>query len=344
MSRNLNTTAAIGAVSYHLPETKLTNFQIAEECGEWDAEKILAKTGVAVRSIAGEGECASDLGVAAAKSLFDQGLSSAEEIDFLLFCTQCPDYVMPPTACLVHYRLRLRAECGAVDLNLGCSGWVYGLAVAKSLIETGTAKNVLLITAETYSKFINRRDRSARTIFGDGAAATLIRGTDSEDELIGPFVFGTDGSGAPDIIIPAGGFRHPASPESAVEKCDQSGNWRSDNDFYMNGPEVFNFAIRAVPRAVRQLLQRWGRPITEVDQFIFHQASRFMLEHLRNKLKIPSDKFWLNLENLGNTVSSTIPIALESAKKTGVVRAGDNVAVVAFGVGYSWSAAMLKIT
>ncbi|MEP6913753.1 MAG: ketoacyl-ACP synthase III [bacterium] len=336
--------AAIQGISSYLPDRKLTNAQLAEEFGDWDAAKILDKTGIAVRSIAAADECASDLGVAAATRLFESGACSATDVDFLLFCTQSPDYIMPTTACLLQDRLGLRTDCGGMDFNLGCSGFVYGLALAKGLIEAGTAANVLLITAETYSKFINPRDRSVRTIFSDGAAATFINSVDSDEQLIGPFVFGTDGSGGQEVVIPAGGLRCPLNAESAIEKEDQSGNWRSERNLYMNGPEVFNFAIRTVPRAIEQLLGKWGRGMDEVDYFIFHQANRFMLEHLRNKLKIPPDKFWIDLENYGNTVSSTIPIALESAKKMGAIRVGDNVAVIGFGVGYSWGAAMVRIS
>jgi 3-oxoacyl-[acyl-carrier-protein] synthase-3 len=337
--------AAIEAIFSFLPRQKLTNEQLEREFGgDWSADKIFAKTGVAVRSIAAEGECASDLGVEAATRLFESGCCSPGDIDFLLFCTQSPDYVMPTTACLIQDRLKLRTDCGALDFNLGCSGFVYGLALARSLIEAGTATKVLLITAETYSKFINPKDRSVRTIFGDGAAATLIMAKQSERELIGPFVFGTDGSGAQAVIIPAGGFRHPLTAESSIEKEDRSGNRRSERNMYMNGPEVFNFALQTVPRSLKQLLSKSDRRMEEVDYFIFHQANQFMLERLRDKLKIPADKFWIDLAMCGNTVSSTIPIALEKARAQQAIKPGDNVAIIGFGVGYSWAAAMIQIS
>jgi 3-oxoacyl-[acyl-carrier-protein] synthase-3 len=230
-----------------------------------------------------------------------------------------------------------------MDFNLGCSGFVYGLALAKSLIETGLVNNVLLITAETYSKFINLKDRSVRTLFSDGAAATLVSSVTSDIELIGPFVFGTDGRGAQDIIIPAGGLRRPPTPESEIERQDRSGSWRSERNLYMNGGEVFNFALRRVPRALEDLLSRWGQGMEEVDYFIFHQANKFMLERLRHKLKIPSDKFWIDMETYGNTASSSIPIALERAREKEAIKSGDKVAILGFGVGYSWAAAMIRI-
>ena len=165
--------AALKAIASYLPAGTLTNEELAQELGGWDAPRILEKTGIAVRHIAAANECASDLGVGAAKRLFDKGACAPADIDFLLFCTQGPDYFLPTTACLVQDRLGLRLDCGALDFNQGCSGFVYGLSLAKSLIETGQVANVLLITAETYSKFINRRDRSVRTIFGDGAPPPL---------------------------------------------------------------------------------------------------------------------------------------------------------------------------
>ncbi|HKP37568.1 MAG TPA: ketoacyl-ACP synthase III [Pyrinomonadaceae bacterium] len=336
--------AAWLATSYYLPTQKLTNTQLAIEFGDWGAAKILEKTGIAVRSIAHPDECASDLGVAAAEKLFATQVCSPSEIDFLMFCTQTPDFFMPTTACLIQQRLGLRTDCGALDFNLGCSGFVYGLALAKSLIESGTAGKVLLITAETYSKFINPRDRSVRTIFSDAGAATLFDVLDSEDELIGPFVFGTDGSGGQDLIVRAGAFRCPVNSESDVEKMDRSGNWRSDKDLYMNGPEVFNFTLRAVPEALNNLLAKSGKCIADIDYFIFHQANKFMLDGLREKLGIPGDKFCIDLESYGNTVSSTIPIALANARRSEILKTGDLVAILGFGVGYSWAGALIRIT
>jgi 3-oxoacyl-[acyl-carrier-protein] synthase-3 len=339
----MNQRAAIKAVASFLPEGKLTNEQLANEFGDWHASQILSKTGVAVRGVSAADECASDLGVAAAKRLFQSGACSADEIDFLVFCTQSPDYFTPTTACLMQDRLGLGTDCGAIDINQGCSGYVYGLALAKSLVEAGTATNVLLITADTYTKFINRRDRSLLTLFGDGAAATLIGSAPAESELIGPFVLGTDGRGANQIIVKAGGLRCPPTAETAVEKEDASGNWRSEQNLYMDGADVFGFALKTVPQAIDQLLKKCGLTIEQVDFVILHQANKFMLERLRAKMKIPAEKFWIDMEQCGNTVSSTIPIALESALQQGRVKTGDRVALVGFGVGYSWGATMVEI-
>jgi len=334
--------AALKAIASYLPAGTLTNEELAQELGGWDAPKILEKTGIAVRHISAPGECSSDLGVAAAERLFDKGACVPGDIDFLLFCTQSPDYFLPTTACLVQDRLGLRLDCGALDFNQGCSGFVYGLSLAKSLIETGNAANVLLITAETYSKFINRRDRSVRTIFGDGAAATLLTAVESERELIGPFVFGTDGRGGGELIVPAGGMRQPVGCEQMVETEDGRGNWRSARNLYMNGPEVYRFTVETVPKLLEQLLEKSGRSVEDVDHFVFHQANKFMLDRLRARTPIPEEKFWIDMEDCANTVSSTIPIALERAQCRGKIRRGHNLALVGFGVGYSWAAAMME--
>jgi 3-oxoacyl-[acyl-carrier-protein] synthase-3 len=329
--------AAITGVASHLPDERLTNERLASELGTWTADEILEKTGIAERRIAAPGETASDLGVAAARKLFASDVCKPEDVDYLLFCTQSPDYFLPTTACVMQKRLGLRTGIGAIDVNQGCSGFVYGLSLAKGLIETGQARNVLLITAETYSKYINPRDRSVRTLFGDAAAATLVSGVESDHELIGPFVFGTDGSGAENLIVATGAARAARTVESAVE-VEEKGSWRSRDDLFMNGGEIFTFTLRAVPAAVQELLARSGHTIDDVDHFVFHQANKYMLDRLRTKLGIDPSRFSVAMESCGNTVSSTIPIALERA----ALPRGKRVMLVGFGVGYSWAAAMVE--
>lgn len=335
--------AAIKAVTSFLPVNQLTNEELAQEFGTWHASQIREKTGVAIRHVAAPDECASDLGVAAAKKLFETDSCLPEDIDFLIVCTQSPDHFMPTTACLMQDRLGLRTSCGALDVNLGCSGYIYSLALAKSLVESGTVSNVLIVTAETFSKVINARDRSARTIFGDGAAATFISGVDSDSDLIGPFVLGTDGRGGKHIVIPAGAFRSRATAETAVEKEDESGNWRSEQDLYMNGGEVLGFTLRTVPPVMDELLQKSGLTLDDVDLVIPHQANKFMLERLRAKVRIPAEKYWIDMEGSGNTGSSTIPIAIESAREQGRLRLGDRALLIGFGVGYSWGATIIRV-
>jgi 3-oxoacyl-[acyl-carrier-protein] synthase III len=328
--------AALKAIRSHLPERKLTNEALAAEFRDWNVEKIFGKTGISVRSISGPDECASDLGVTAARKLFEAGLLRPEDVDFLIFCTQSPDFFLPASACLMQARLGLPTTCGAIDVNQGCSGFVYGLSLANGLIESGTASNVLLITADTYSKYIEPTDRSVRTIFGDGAAATWIGVTDDAQRRIGPFVLGTDGLGARHLMVRAGASRVPAA------RADSAGGPATPT-LSMNGPEVFTFTLKRVPGVVRQLLERASLTIDDVDLFVFHQANRFMLERLRAKLGIATEKFCINLEAYGNTVSATIPMALEIALASGQARPGDTVMVVGFGVGFSWAASLLRL-
>jgi 3-oxoacyl-[acyl-carrier-protein] synthase-3 len=324
--------AVLRAIEYHLPERVLTNEQLAREFPEFTVAKIEAKTGISERRIAAPTECASDLAEQAAQRLFQTGIAPAD-VEYILFCTQSPDYRLPTTACLLQHRLGIPITAGALDFNLGCSGYIYGLSLAKGLIESGQVRNVLLLTAETYSKYIDRGDRGLRTLFGDGASATWIVGETAPDPVtvsIGPAVFGTDGAGACNLMVRQGGARQPG------------GGPERDANLYMNGSEIFSFTLQTVPAAVRQILERAGLGLADVDRFVFHQANRYMLENLRDKIGIPAEKFIVEMHDCGNTVSSTIPIALKRAVLSGKIRTGHRVMLVGFGVGYSWGALLLR--
>lgn len=328
--------ATIRSIAYHLPETVVTSDDLAAEFPDWSVANIERKVGIRARHVVSNGECASDLAVAAAEKLFAYGSVTARDVDFLLLCTQSPDYLLPTTACLVQDRLGLSKHIGALDFNLGCSGFIYGLGLAKGLVETGQANGVLLITSETYSRFLHPADRSVRTIFGDAAAATFIGTSPDETERIGPFVYGTDGKGADNLIVEAGGMRHRVP--SGQTWIDDSGIPRNQENLYMNGPELFAFTMREVPGCIHRLLEKTGTGLGDYDLFVFHQANRYMLEHLRKGLRIPEQKFYVAMEHCGNTVSSTIPIALFHAEQEGRLAAGSRVMLVGFGVGYSWGA------
>lgn len=309
--------AAIKAIEYYLPEKVLTNESLAHDFPEWPAEKIFEKTGISKRHIVTTNEKASDLAYQAACKLFNSQVCKPRDIDFLLLCTQSPDYVLPTTACLLQNRLGLSTSCGALDFNLGCSGYVYGLSLAKGLIESGQAKNVLLITAETYSKYIKPDNKSVRTIFGDAAAATLIQREQAKTPFISPIVFGTDGNGADNLIV-------------------------RDNDLYMNGPEIFTFTLKSVPAIVSKLLHDMKQALNDIDLFIFHQANEYILEYLRKKLGISKDKFYIFIKDVGNTVSATIPIAMKNAILEGKIKTNDLIMLVGFGVGYSWGGTIIR--
>jgi len=328
----------ISAIEYYLPERVLPNEQLEKEFPEWDAEKIENKTGIRERHIVKENETSLDLGFESAEKVL-QGYDR-KKIDFLLLCTQSPDYYLPTSACILQDKLGLRSDIGAFDYNLGCSGFIYGLAMAKSFIKTGISDNVLLITSETYTKHIHPKDKSNRTIFGDGAAATIIE--KSDEEGIFEFSLGTDGSGYKNLIVPNGGLRNRYDV-NAKEIDDGSGSIRTENNLYMNGPEIFNFTIKAVPVVVNQCLEKNKTNLDEINYVIFHQANLFMIEYLRKKIKIPKEKFYIDMLYTGNTVSATIPIALKNCIDLGVVKKGDKILLVGYGVGYSWGATIVKI-
>ena len=337
--------AQICDLSYYLPEATLGNEELSHDFTDWAKAKFFQKIGIEQRPVAAPGETALDMGLIAGQRLFAQGKCRPDEIDFLLFCTQSPDYFLPTSACVLQEKLGLPQTCGALDFNLGCSGYVYGLALCKGLIEAGMCRNVLFITSETYSKYIHKQDRVNRPLFGDGASATLIRAveSDSPDPLIGPFVFGTDGSGADLLIVPAGGHRLPRSAETAVEKQDGHGNIRSLNQLYMHGSKIFTFALENIPLMVEELLSRSDKTREQIDTFIFHQANRFMLERLRQQCHLEPSRYFNNIQTRGNTVSSSIPIAMIDATAEGMLKPGHTAMLVGFGVGLSWAATLVRM-
>lgn len=321
--------AAVGPVAIHLPETVEDNDLLKAQYPAWDMDQIYTKTGIWQRHIAAPGECVSDLAVAASEKLFAQHQIDRESIDFLLFCTQTPDYPLPTTACLVQERLGLRRSIGALDFNLGCSGYIYGLSLADGLIRAGSARRVLLITSETYSKYIHPSDRSLRTIFGDGAAATLIDAADQPS--LASFIFGTDGRGANALMVTKGGWR---PPESSLQPNKRK-RWPSS--LYMDGPELVRFTLDVVPPMVKQILASTGLTAADIDLYLMHQATLLMLQRLREQLKVDADRLPVDLEHCGNTVSSTIPILMHNLRGSGRLKPGTRSLLIGFGVGLSWA-------
>lgn len=330
--------AYIKAISYYLPEKVVTNEELIQEFPEWSVEKVAAKVGVNSRHLANIEETAGDLAEKAAVKLFEEYSIDPKSIDFVLLCTQSPDYFLPSTACILQDRLEITTSAGALDFDLGCSGCIYGLAIAKGLIATGTAHNVLLLTAETYNKYLHPTDKGNRSIFGDGAAACLI----SEEGFaeIGEFVLGTDGSKNEALIVKTGAARHRAATGGYVE--DEEGHLRRDDYLYMNGGAIFNFTLEVVPKLMKQILIKNNLERDSVNYYVFHQANKFMLDTIRKVGGIPKDKFYNNLATTGNTVSSTVMIGLKDSINNGVISAGMNVMITGFGVGLSWGGTMLK--
>ena len=279
------------------------------------AEKILSKTGIRERRISSKDECASDLAVTASEKLLTK--YDRNKIEFLIFCTQSPEYLLPSNACLIQDRLKLPTTCGALDINLGCSGFVYGLGLAKSLIESGQVGNVLLLNADTYTKYINPKDKSVRTLFGDAATATLIGSENGIAKLTGPFVYGTDGRGKNNLIVKTRGLRNDYVFDAKLE-TDNSGNARTINDLYMNGVEIFSFTSFSVPTLIKDTLKKANLSMENIDLFVFHQANIFILNHLQKLLFIDKDKMVISMENTGNTVSlhNTYCIKRHDGKKS----------------------------
>jgi len=329
--------AKIKGISYYLPETILDNTELNNSFPEWSVDKIASKTGIFKRHIAASDEFTSDMAIKASEKLFQEYNISSKEIDFILLCTQSPDYFLPTTACLIQDKLNIPTSAGALDFNLGCSGYVYGLALAKGLINSNIAKNILLITSETYSKFIHPKDKSNKTIFGDAASATLI--SDNGFAEILDFELGTDGKGGDNLIVKNGASKYPV--KCGVDIIDEYNNVLNEDNLYMNGPEIFNFTSEFIPPLINKTLNKHNYSLENIDLFVFHQANKFILNHLRKKIGIPEDKFYVYVEDCGNTVSSTIPIALKEAINENKLKG--NILLAGFGVGYSWGSCIIKI-
>jgi len=328
--------AIIKAIEYVYPNNKITNADLSSQFPDYDFSKFEDKVGIKNRYWVGENETALDLAIKASEKLFLK--IDKNSIDYILYCTQSPEYYLPTTACILQDKLKLSKNIGSLDFNLGCSGYVYGVSLAKGLINSNQAKNILLVTAETYSKYLHPRDRSNRAIFGDAATATLI--SLSADEKIGDFLFGTDGSGYDKLIVKNGASKFPFN-QNALEIVYGTDNTYTDNHLYMNGPEVFNFTNEVIPDFTRDVLQKNNVKTEDINEFIFHQANAFMLNFMRKRLKIASEFFFIDLEDGGNTVSCTIPIALKKYSET--IENEENIIIVGFGVGLSWAGGLIKI-
>ena len=318
------------------PERVLRNEELASEFPDWPAEKIQDKLGIVSRHVCGEGDTALELAVNAVEKILrgeDRSL-----IDFLLLCTQSPDYKLPTTACLLQHRLGLRKNMGAYDFNLGCSGFIYGLAQAKGLLAAGIAHRILLVTSETYTKYIHHLDRGNRSIFGDAATAMLLSADDCE---IGEFILETDGAGAENLIVRNGGARHCYDQNAPLHSFSNGSS--TDNDLYMNGTEIFSFAMNTIPDMVKAVLEKNHLTLDEIDYVVLHQANSFILNSLRKIIRIPAEKFVIELAEYGNTVSSSIPIALSKMLQDGRLSAGKKILLCGFGVGYSSGATVLTI-
>ena len=316
----------IEMIEYYLPERVEDNDLLEKENPDWRMSDLVKKTGVLKRYISDKNQTSVDMAVIAAEKIFQNGVDR-HEIDFVVLVTQSPDYLLPTSACLIQDKLNLKKECMAFDINLGCSGYIYGLSVCSSLIETGVAKKGLLICSETYTKFIDKSDRTCRPLFGDGAAATLL--TACVNDKLGPFTFGTDGSGYDNLILRGSGAR-VENDSNAI------------NNLFMEGAKVFMFTMDMVPKSVEGMLKKVDLSIDEIDLFVFHQASKLVIDNITRRLDLPEEKVFRNYQDIGNTVSASIPIALKDAEDKKVLKRGDKVMLTGFGVGFSWGSCLLE--
>lgn len=329
--------AYIKAIKCFTPPLQLDNDALQSQLKNTCVEKTAAGVGVSKRHIAGDDTTAGDMAVEAANRLFETSGIKREEIDFVIMATQSPDHFLPPTACIIQDKLHIPVTAGAFDFDLGCSGYVYGLAIAGSFVDSGLAKNVLLLTGDTITRFIHPEDNN-RVLFGEAASATVV--STNGFARIGKFEKGSDGSGADFLIVKNGAARHLA--HTGNETTDDEGNTRRDDYFYMDGSSVFNFTIDRVPSLINNTLIQNELSLDEVDYVVLHQANKFMLNTIRKVCHIPKDKFYINLKNTGNTTSTTIPLALEDCLEQTMFKKGDKVLVAGFGVGLSWAGTVLS--
>lgn len=333
--------ATIKRIVYNFPKRLVTNADLMAENPMWDLSTVVKKTGVEQRYFADEDETALDLSIGACKEFFKLSGVEPYEVDAILFCTQTPDYVMPPNSSLIHRHFDFRKDVMAFDINLACSGYVYALTIAKSLIVSSVVRNVMLITADTYSKLIHPRDRSTRSLFGDAASVSYITACSEQTGILAQSL-ASEGKYFKKFYVPAGGFKMPKSESTSQVDIDNAGNMRSEENIVMDGMGIWNFIRSKVPEHILNFLDEQDVKIKDIDMFIFHQASALTLDSLQKALKIPDSKLFRNIHKYGNTVSSSIPIALAEAFDQGLINRGNLVLMSGFGVGLSYGSVLFR--
>jgi 3-oxoacyl-[acyl-carrier-protein] synthase-3 len=331
----------ISGIASAVPQQVKTLLDDAGTLNEEDIYKISKNTGVKQRYIVPSHICTSDLCCAAAKKMFIDTKIDQKSVDALIFVSQTPDYILPATSCIIQQRLELSKECASFDVNMGCSGYIYGLWIASNLISTGGAERVLLLVGDTSSKLISNQDRSVQFLFGDAGTATLIE--KSSDKQTMTFVMGTDGAGAKNLIVSGGGFRNPSNEETRIRREHNDGTIRTDEELYMNGAEIFSFTIDVVPKIIKSLLKESSSDISDIDFFVFHQANKFILNFIAKKMQLPDRKVPIIIDKFGNTSSSSIPLTLSISLSENLSKKNLNLVLSGFGVGYSWGAVKLNI-
>jgi 3-oxoacyl-[acyl-carrier-protein] synthase-3 len=331
----------IESISYSLGKNVCNNIQLQEENPTWDMSKILERTGVESRAIASKGETALDLAIEATEKLLNNFSIDINSIDALIFCTQTPDYLLPPNSCLLHGKFNMSPNVMSFDINHACSGFIYSIGIARGLLASKMAKKILVINSDTYSHLIHPLDRSIRPLFGDAATATLIKTNCSKLRIL-DISFGTSGVNSDRFIVKNGGFRHSSNDVDLKYLQDKSGRINSPNHIYMDGMGVLSFFNNIVPIAINEILLKNNRSLDDVSLFIFHQASKLALDSIARSLKIPSFKMVVDMLDTGNLVSASIPVVLGRSIDKGLINENQLIVICGFGVGLSWGVALIE--
>jgi len=327
-------------ISYYLPEKIIKNEDLEKLHPDWKMSDVVKKSGVYERRVAKDGETAFDMSIRSIDRLLCEYKIDVNEIEGILFCTQSPDFIIPGNSHLVHAHYPFKKDVVAFDINLACSGYIYAISIAYSMIKSGLVNNFLIVTSDTYSKYINPLDRSAKVLFGDGATATYLEKGNVSDTKVIDILLGTYGVGYRDFYIKNGGSRHPK-----LNQISQINNETIDHDNYikMNGVGVWSSVNSLIPKFIRKILIKNDLDIKSIDYFIFHQASTMTIDSITKILNIDKKKVIINLEKIGNTVSSSIPICIKQSIMDNKITKGSKVLLCGFGAGISFGMVLLEI-
>ena len=332
----------ISGISACVPRNTICNIDYPEFFSEKEKKKIIKITGISERRFANDNTTASDLGFQAAKDIITNTGTKKEEIKFLLFLSQTPDYLIPFTGNILQHKLELSKECASMDINAGCSGFIYGLNMAFALQQSLKEGKVLLIIAETMSKILSKKDRSTSLLFGDGGVAILIE--NSFENTNSYFDLFSDGKGFNSLIIPDGGYRNVVSENSLILNNFEDGSIRNRLNLFMDGGEIFDFTMREIPKSVLSILEKTGISINQIDKYFFHQSNSFIIKQFGRILNIPSEKLILNIERFGNTSGVSIPLAMVTEKEQILKNKSAKLLCSGYGAGLSWANCIINFS
>jgi len=336
------TTSTIRAIAHILPPERLTNEALINRFGEKAMRSITKMSGIQERRVAPAGICASDLGEAAANRLLTHLNVDVQKIDLLIYCSQTPDYRIPATASVLHGKLGFNERCCAFDINQACASYIHSLQVAHSMLVADSAKSALIINADTLTQIIHPNDRTMVPLTGDAGVATLLEKSDPSIGGFEHFRICNDGSQYDRLYVPAGGSRKPISAETSLSVTDDDGVTRSEENVYMDGPAIFHFACHKVSSFLRECLADWSLNIDDIDTVLLHQANATMVNLIYNAIKVPPEKQFNNIKDIGNAAGASLPTLLADAWRQNVIKPGSRTLLCGFGGGLSWGIAIIK--